>query len=269
MAEGTAVDVVFDREGNEVQMPAPAFSVPDEFKEKPYMKDIDSPEKLYKAFDGLQTKLGERPAGIPGENATDEERLKFNTSFGVPESFEKYSRVELPEGAERNNELDAKLMGIVHKAGISDAQFKIMEPGFNEIMGELAKQKQDGTAANDVEFDKLAGEVFKDNRDAALAASNKLLAAHVPEQFKADLATLPNRSLLIMAGVLDSIRQKYISEDTPPGGPSGNLPPTTNAEISAEARRLMATKEYTDPFHANHKEMVQKVNDLYKGLKKS
>lgn len=262
-----AEDVIIDREGTE---DPPAFVVPEEYKDKPYMKDIDSSEKLYKAFDGLQTKLGERPAGIPGENSTDEERATFNKAFGVPETVEGYERTEvkLPEGVTENKELTDKLMASVHKAGISASQFKILEGGLTDLMNASMQGQADAIVANDAEFDKLTNDVFSDRKDKVLASAKELIAAHVPEKFKAELDNLPNRSLVILAGVLDGIKQKYISEDTPPGGGEPGGAPTSEAEIRAAARKLMSSEAYTNTFHAEHEATKQKVNELYARIKK-
>jgi hypothetical protein len=50
--------------------------IPDEYKEKGYMSKIKDVEGLFKSFDGLQSLIGKRPAGIPQENATQEEWSK-------------------------------------------------------------------------------------------------------------------------------------------------------------------------------------------------
>ena len=43
----------------------PAFSVPDAYKDRPYLKGVDSVDKVYEMLDCSQILFGQRPAGIP------------------------------------------------------------------------------------------------------------------------------------------------------------------------------------------------------------
>ena len=52
---------------------APAFSIPDAYKDRPYLKGVDSVDKVYEMLDGSQKLLGQRPAGIPAPDAKPEE----------------------------------------------------------------------------------------------------------------------------------------------------------------------------------------------------
>jgi len=249
---------------------APNFidTIPEGFRDKPYMKDIDSTEKLYSAFDGLQKKIGERPGGVPQEGATDEEWKQFNKSFGVPDTAAEYkvSEVQLPEGVTKDEDMSKALVDAAHKAGLSAKQFNALEPKFNEIMVAAAQKQIAQQAENDTAFDSAANDLFKDKRDEILESSRKLIAEHIPEAFKDKLADLPNESLLVMAGVLDSIKTKYISEDGPttPGAPGAG--PQTMDERRAEVRKLMMTPAYKSKMHPDHAATTAKIKELYAPL---
>ena len=79
------------------------FSIPDKYKDAGWAKDIKSSEDLWKMNANAQSLIGKRPAGIPSNDASEEEWEKFYNTLGRPEepSAYKFSDIEgLPEGVD-------------------------------------------------------------------------------------------------------------------------------------------------------------------------
>lgn len=262
-SEGNAVPATLTHESA-----IPADVIPVDFREKGYMKGVENFEQLFKKLDGSQTLVGER--AIPGEGATDEDWDKYYKSTGKPESADKYefnTETKLPEGTERNPELEGKFKELMHRAGISQKQAGVLSKGYDELMVGVLNAKAEADKQADINFDALGDKVFKDQKTAVLERSKQLIDAHIPEEMKEALSTLPNESLIIMAGVLEGVRAKYINEDAPGGGaPTGGA--VNMEERRAEARTLMNSEAYTNQFHKDHETTKAKVNELYAPLRK-
>lgn len=241
--------------------------IPEAYKDKPWVKETKDVETLFKRVDDLTSELGKRPSAIPQENAKPEEWQKFNKAFGVPEKPEGYEFSAPPEGLKADPDFQKSIQGILHEAGVSSRQFKKIEPAWNALMLQMAKNTGAAAQALDADFDKLAGSTFGDRKDRALQTSKAMIDKFTPDALKPHLANLGNKELVILAGVLDGIITKYVNEDElpPPGGGGGG--PVGSEARRAEALKLMQSEEYRNAFHPKHKEVVAKVEELYKGVK--
>lgn len=241
--------------------------IPEAYKDKPWVKETKDVETLFKRVDDLTGELGKRPSAIPQDNAKPEEWAKFNKAFGVPEKPESYEFSAPPEGLKADPEFQKSIQGILHKAHVSARQFKAIEPAWNALMLEMAKNTGAAAQALDIDFDKLASSTFGDRKDRALQVSKAMIDKFTPDSVKPHLANLGNKELIIMAGVLDKIIQTYVSEDQlpPPGGGGGG--PVGDEARRAEALKIMQSEEYKNGFHPRHAEAVAKVDALYKGVK--
>jgi hypothetical protein len=235
--------------------------VPQEYQGKEYLKTIKDPGSFFKAFDGAQELLGKRPAGIPHDNASDDEWKAFNKSFGVPEKPEEYD-LGIPAEAKVDPKLDKGVRELMQKAGLNKRQAKMISEGYRGILGDVLKEKGIAAEQADADFTKLATETFGDRKDKVLENGNKLLAKYVPEKFKAGIEKLPNEQLIVLAAALDGIVKDYISEEQLPGGQSGAA--VTADQKREEARKLMASEAYNNASHPEHAATVDKVNSMYR-----
>jgi len=236
--------------------------IPAEFKDKPWVKDVKDLPSLFKRTDGLLTEIGKRPAGIPQETATEAEWAAFNKAWGVPEKPESYKLAEGTPEAPVDPKFQTGIKSVFHKAGISPRQASILEKGYNELAENLMKEKGLAAEKQNVDFDKLASDTFGERKAEALKGAKILIAKYAPESMKAHLEGLSNENLIVMAGVLDSVRKEFISEDHMPsgGGPAVGMTPE---QKRAKGQELMASKAYQDPFHADHQKTVDEVQRLY------
>lgn len=254
--------------------PAPAVNpndikfqdiIPVEYKDKPWIKDVKDVPGLFKRTDGLLTEMGKRPAGIPEDNAPPEKWAAFNKAFGVPDKPEDYKLSAGTKEAPADPKFQEGIKGVFHKAGVSARQAAVLEAGYNALVAEMVKNQGANNEQQDIDFEKLAGDVFGQRKDEALSGSKKLIMAHAPEAMKPHIEKLSNENLIILAGVLDAVRKEYISEDRMPTGGSAPIGMTAE-QRRAKGQELMASKAYQNPFDPDHERVKAEVGRLYKTI---
>jgi len=232
--------------------------IPEGYADKGWVKDIPDIPTFFKMTNDLKSKQGERPAGIPHENSTDEERSAFNKSFGVPENAEGY---KLSDPVKGHEDFQNRVRAMMLKNGVSQGQAAGLDADWTELMKSLAPD----TEVQAADFDKMATEMFGDKKETVLSTANALLEAHskdLPDDIKNAFNDLPNNVLVPLAAVLNSIQKKYINEDDIPGGdpaPGGLTP----EEKRAKGRILMASPAYKDKFNSEHEATVAQVKAIY------
>lgn len=247
--------------------------VPEDYRDKPYLKDVMEKKDVKAIFDKLdnaQKLIGQRPEGIPGPEAAPEEWDKFYKMMGRPEEANAYefSYEELPEEIKslRNEEFEGTVKKLMYDAGLTAEQAKKLQTGYDKLMVETLEKSGALAQQRDVDFDKLASDTFgKDKVDTVLASSKKMLEQFVPENLKEHVANLSNENLVVLASVLDGVRQKYIGEDgLSNSSPAGGA--TDVGDLRAQGRELMASEAYTNPRHIEHQKVKAEVENLYKRI---
>ncbi len=240
--------------------------IPEGFGEKDWVKDLAKSEDprttLFQMLEDQRTTIAKRPGGIPEDTATEEEWATFDKSMGVPEDAAEY-KFAVVEGQEVNEEYQKGLGEVLQKAGISKRQFEKLEPAFNELVSKFAPDPAAAAEKLETDFDKLALDTFGAEKDKVLTEATLLIGKHIPESMKPLLKDLPNESLIIMTGVLNSIRKEYISGDSLPNGGDGAATGETEGDKRAQGQKLMASKAFNDPFDPEHDRVVEQVGRLY------
>lgn len=235
--------------------------VPEAYKDKPWVQELKDINGLFEKADWAVGKVGEKSFGIPQENATPEEKEKFYIELGKPETPAGYEFGEVkPELY--NEEFQGKIKELMHKANVSVESAKVLEGGYNELIGELAKGQGATKEQQDAQFVELTTKIYGDKKDEVFKQARALIEANTRPEVKPFLETLSNEALVVMADTLNTIAGKYIKADQLPTG-GGAVGPQSADEKRVEGRKLMASEAYKDAFHADHEATVQKVRELY------
>lgn len=255
--------------------------IPEEYREKPYIQNILKSEKpneqLFKEFDGLQKKLGERSnLSIPKEDAGEEEWNKFYQSLGRPEKADDYT-IDKPtwgdedkdigkfiEDLRGNENFEKDVKTLFHKAGLTPQQVKILAPGFDEVMvknnREFFQQAAGAQTELERDYSERMKDIFGNRAEKVNEVGRKLIRENAPDNVKKMVDELDNKSQAILAAVLDNINKKYIKEDgkVTAGGTSGN-----EQTVREEGRKLMAHPAFTDVEHPLHDTINAQVKAHY------
>ena len=249
--------------------------VPDDLKEKPYLKDFlekpvdkDSIGALFKKLDGAETLIGKRP-GIPAADAKDEDWDKFLAPL-KPAKSDEYV-IPGKEGVKPDEQFLKAVRESFMAGDISKRQaskfMAAFQPQMEAYSAQRVKAQKDAQAKADADFETLAKATLGEQNKATLERVNLALRENCPPAVKPFLDKLPNESLVILASVIDAIQKKYIPADQlDPKGGSGSG--GGEKSISEQGRALMASEAYMNAWHPDHDKVVKQVNALYASAKK-
>lgn len=244
------------------------FSIPAEYAEKGWAKDLKTNEDVFKKLDGAESLIG-RQVKIPDANTPDEERNKFFEQFR-PENAGDYTFNRENQTDEMkamvDEKMDSAVKDLFYKADLAPWQAEILQQGYEtEILGEVLKDTAEGKAKQNAEFDKLAKETFGENEVAIMDAANKLIEAHTPEGFGDQLKGLPNEQAMALAGLLNEIKNSYIDEGTL-STLGDSITADGEAALSEKGKALMQSEAYQNEFHPDHEKTKIQANEIYQKL---
>lgn len=254
-------------------MPTMKDVIPADLHGREYIKPwLDKPHdsatlgEFFKKHDELETLLGKRPA-LPTKDSKPDELEKFFDTLRADKA-EDYG-IKVDEGAK----VDPGFIKAVQRAflagKINRRQAELFMDDFRGSMKTYADEQNKTAAAAkakaDKEFEEVAKTALGEGNKTVMERVRKAMAENAPAVYKPLIGKLSNENLVIMAGVINAIMEKYM--------PADDLNPhtDTNGEGSTESEReeikkLMTTKEFSDPFNPKYKETRAKVSEFYKKL---
>lgn len=238
--------------------------VPEQFRDKPYIKNIKDVNDLFTQFDNAQKVIGSRPGGIPEDGATEEEIEKFYNSLR-PKEQAGYDNISFQDGVDDTFKDSVRQM--FFDAGLSKKQAEKIMSGFDQLTAPMLQQKQEAEKQKDIEFDQLATKVFGTNQETVINTAHKMLQKYAPAELKGHIAGLSNEQLLVLGGTLYNINRQHFQEDAVPDNTGISDVGNTVEELSNQARQLMSSKEYRDPMHPQHDATRKKVDDAYEKMR--
>lgn len=241
------------------------FIVPDAYKDKPYLKGVDSLEKVYKMLDGAQELIGKKGPSVPKADAPQAEKDAYYESIGRPKTASEYTPVLT--GADKTDpKVLPRLQNAFHKAGLNPDQAKIIWDESTAAFSDFAKETGLANQQADVDFDKLATDTFGVERDRILTRGKELIDANISPSMKSAAGKLPNESLIVLADILRNIDKRYIKNDGP-----GSQPSTTGStpdELRTKARGIMAQQSKHDPMSVEFQNMQKQVDEIYDQIRR-
>jgi hypothetical protein len=221
-----------------VEIPAWMSSLPDAHKTNPNFAQFKEAPAVWDKFDSLLKAEGSTVA-IPGEKATEAERVAFFTKLGRPEKADAYEvakPADWPADVPYNAEDEAWFKTTALKHNLTTAQAKGLYADYlSTFKGKFtqgmeaqkaAAQQAENTARENRE--KAVGELKKEWAGDAFSVNVELAKRAVTHFGGADLTKFLDES-----GMGDNIPLvkvfaaigKALSEDTLKGGPGGGTPP--------------------------------------------
>jgi hypothetical protein len=206
---------------------------------------------------GAQTLIGKK-TGVPAADAAPEEWEKFHATLRPAKADDYELKSEDPEAAKA-------IKGIFHEAGLTKGQASKLAAKFDAYVAEKTGPQKEAEAKLDKEFEDLTKATFGPENAKVLERSKEMLASLTPDTMKPFLNRLPNESLVLLAGVMESVRAKYHKEDSIDGSGGGGAP-TDVSSLRDEAQKLQSAPAWKDVFHKDHEATVAKVNEIYNSI---
>ncbi len=149
---------------------------------------FDSQVACANSYLDLESSMGDR-VKIPGPDAPPEEKSAFYRKQGWPENKENYSKPELEEGQELNEQLYNGIVDAAHKAGITDSQFSALTKDYMEVEKAISAARQ---VQEDAEFerhktesDRVLHEEYGADYDKNIELSSRVYTEYTTEEFRA------------------------------------------------------------------------------------
>ena len=253
-----------DKEGRDLSI---EDVIPADYKEKEYLKGIDSFDKLFQAHDNAQKLIGSRPAGIPGEGASDEDWAKFHSTT-APKEAKDYTLFETEFGKKtgRDEAFGDQMKDLFKAADVTQRQADILVKGYDKVSEGLHAKVAEANTARDKEFDTKIDAMYPDNREAAMKTAKDLMSANIPDELKPSLEGLSNEAMLLIMTTMNSVHDKYIKEDGIGGGGAGGG--ADAAGMRTEAMKIMQSEAYKDFRNPGYDDAQNKVKELYANIAK-
>ena len=208
----------------------PSFNstLPESFREKGYLKGIDSMEALLNKFEGSQALIGKKSV-VPTAESSDEDWKAFNDSLDgdnfdklnamrVPESYE-FSDMEFPEGTDMDvmKASTDKFSEIAKGAGASN---KVADA----IRSEWLKYEMEQTSAHqeklDTDFGELGKQTWGADYEAKVAELSPIFQKFMPESVRENMANVPASQLVPLMLMAEQVANAG-KPDGLPSNPAG------------------------------------------------
>ena len=188
---------------NTEQETASEFSLPDEYKEKPWASKIKSSEDVYKQLDNLNSLVGKKTiTPIDYETASSEEIAEHHSKL-APESADQYN---FGEGADP--EFSKAVGETFQKLGITKYQADGLSAKVNEIAkGIVEKQNEVKTDADS--YLTMMKESFGEDYEAAAGIVEKTLKVHANDDDKAIFDAVDNTTRAAVDRTVHSLVKQY------------------------------------------------------------
>lgn len=248
-------------------------SLPEDLRAEPALRDIKDVAGLAKSMIHAQKLVGmdrDNIVAVPGEDADEGTLNEFYTKIGRPDTADGYQlpvdKVQLPEGMERNEEMEKWYKDTAHKFGLSAKQ----AAGLYQEYMTFAAQALDG---NNVRLDQMRDQVTADlKKEWGAAYETRLKQAVAPLKAYADedfveflnetgLGSHPSM-IKFMHKISTVLGEDGIQD------PSRSEVLMTPSEATAEIARKFADPQFMEAYrkgdHPSHKWAVDEMSKLYK-----
>jgi hypothetical protein len=238
--------------------------VPKEFRDEPELKNYKDFAGMVKSHVNLVRMLGREPR-VPPQDAPPDAWNQFYSALGRPDTADKYTLPNVPEGFEPNPEFLAGMTAAFHQAGLSNSQAHKVAEGFYSFI----TAQQDADAAGLAAYTERTERELK--REWGGAYDNNVRLAH---QFARDFggqdlldyldgSGLGSNPLLIRAFAKAG---RAMSEDRLGASRPADFG-YTPAEAAAEIERLKLDKDFMaaliDRQHPGHQAAVDRRRGLF------
>jgi len=243
----------------------PAFVVPDAYKDRGWVEKVKSPDDLWKTLDNAQSLLGKRPAGIPANDAPQEE---WDAFFKVarPESPDKYALSEiegLPQGIDLTP-YKADAQKLMFEAGLTQRQADAMWKQYVGLeMGAVVKS-QEGL---DKRFDETLAKAFPEKADVAQKVAQDAINELVREDLRGSFVDNPEGMVAMIElangyeAKMAKLRAEYGAEGKLPDG-GQQVPAVDINEVVQKQAKLRVSAAAQDFTHPDHKKTMEEITAL-------
>ena len=239
-------------------------ALPDDVKTDPSLADIKDVGGLAKSYIHAQKMVGTDKIALPTENATPEEMSAFYDRLGRPKEYE-FSKAELPEGMDYNEDMEKQMKTIMHSAGLTNKQANDLNNGYLKYMSEQFTNQKNADENQKAEWYKTLktdlGKAFDEQVDLSQRAARELGG----DDFLTWLDNTGQGNNPMFVKMFAKVGQMMAEAGAEPGKPQSfeMTPDSARAEIARLQRDPNFMEQYNNKETDGHKEAVKKFGRLF------
>lgn len=251
--EPAAKDPESKQDGDDVK---PEFTIPEEYKDKPWAKNIKSTEDLFKVHDDAVQLIGKKSVVPDLNNATEEQITSFYNELRPKDKADYAFTDDVPEAYQ------TVYRDMFHETGLHPKQAENLTKKFNEhLAAENAKQFDAG------DFEGILKKNFGDDYNKTAANAKTLIAKNLGKETVAMLDSVPNKYLGMMYELAGNIEKAYGIKVSGAQG-TDNASASMTAEV-AKGEREQVQKDIAALKKRPHTQAeLDKLNSRYRELGK-
>lgn len=232
-------------------------------------KDLNG---LAKAYKDTKSALG-KAQGIPGADATPEQKAEFYKALGVPETAEAYGLVK-PEGLpEKMGEFyEKEMLGAFAKTAkdlnLTPEQAQGLQKWYDDMSLKQLEGLQGDIDKSDEAFGAEMVKAFgsQAKAEAAQAAAQVVAEKYLSPEMRSSLSGAPANVLAAVAMIAQGLSKDMTGEDFTLDRPttgSGKFSGMDAEALRAKGRELQASEAFKNSFHAGHQAAKDEVTEIY------
>ena len=255
--------------GDDGSQQTPEFSLPDEYKDKPWAEKIKTQDDVYKQLENLNGLVGKKVIHpIDYETATPEQ-IQEHYSKLAPEDASKYN---FGEGGDP--EFQKAIGGVFKEFGINEHQASGIAQKIGELTKSMAEERKTADRSADG-YMSIMKESFGENHEKAIALVETNLGAHLDDKDKGFMDDLDNTTKGAIDRAVFKISDAYegrikaildehgIKETSAHVGGSGGNPSTDISEFRKGLRKQINDLGSRAHSASEKQELVEKLNKTY------
>jgi len=246
-------------------------SLPADLKDNPTLSQIPDVQTLAKNHVNVQKLIGTEKIERPKEDWTPEQFSDFYTKLGRPAESKDYDLdgIEIPESLPWDNDFQESMLGVMHEAGLTQAQVQKVLGGYiSKVGGDFEAATGESQRTRESGIQDLRNEWGK-SFDAKVDLAKRAFMAGAGQNFEQvagltlqDGSKLGDHPAIIRA--FASLGGK-MNEHGLVGGKTSNAIMSPK-EASGQRNKLLADPEflkaYLDATHLEHNAAVDRIKDL-------
>ena len=246
-------------------------SLPPDLKDNPTLSQIPDIQTLAKNHVNVQKLIGTEKIERPKEDWTPDQFADFYTKLGRPADSKDYDLegIDIPESLPWDNEFQDSMLGIMHEAGLTQAQVQKVLGGYiSKVGGDFEAATGESQRTRESGIQDLRNEWGK-SFDAKVDLAKRAFMAGAGQNFEQvagltlqDGSKLGDHPAIIRA--FASLGGK-MNEHGLVGGKTSNAIMSPK-EASGQRNKLLADPEflkaYLDATHLEHNAAVDRIKDL-------
>ena len=241
-----------------------------EFKEHTALQDINDVNGMAKSYISAQEMIGQQRLPMPVAEADPSEWSRFYDSVGRPTGEEgkgyEFDEGSIPEGTQKNDDMEKFFRKSMHDAGLSQKQAQAMYKSYNDFSGQFTEKQANTTADMEKKWDtdirQEFGLAYNDQLEYAKAAVEEFGSDNLKQYLDESRVGNHPEMIKFAAKIGTQLLEKGSQGRAGRQGASGLTPDQAKSEIA----QLHSNPQFMEAYHGSgptHEEASKRMTALH------